>query len=116
MATRIEKGFRAAGDQQHEGEFKQEFLEAYRKQYGESGITADQTWELYTSAREQRRGKKTEGGQIGEQQQKQIFEELHADFKKDYTAAHGNNKVNDDQAWALVQDIIRNKRKKWPKH
>ncbi|CAF1559820.1 unnamed protein product, partial [Adineta steineri] len=36
MATRIEKGFRAAGDQQHEGEFKQEFLEAYRKQYGES--------------------------------------------------------------------------------
>lgn len=119
--------------QRREGEFKQAFLEEYRKRYGDSLITADQTWELFTAMKEQWRAKKMERhgehrspsnrdksprdrshspGQFGERR-KQMFEELHTDFQKDYATAHGNDKINAEQAWTLIQQVKQKKREKW---
>ncbi|CAF1310692.1 unnamed protein product [Adineta steineri] len=127
--------------QKHEAEFKQFFDDEYRKRYNDSTISAEQTWELFVGIKDQWRAKKREqwkgkheGHEQGkheghgkgsgsrspshspsrwEEKRKQMQTELHTEFEKDYTTAHGNNKINADQAWALVQQVKKNKREKF---
>ena len=129
--------------QQFEAEFKQAFLDEYKKRFGDQLISADQTWELYQAIQEQWHAKKKErrhsppGQHHGppppegapghhwpppdfEEKRKQITAELQQDFQSNFTAAHGSNKINADQAWSLIQQIKQKKREKWkynrPKH
>jgi hypothetical protein len=131
---------------QHEAEFKQEFLDEYRKRYGDQLISAEQTWELYQAIDErwhakmkERRHQPQHGsrsppqhgsqspprhgshspprhgspGRHFEEKRKQVLAELQQDFQKDFTAAHGTNKVNADQAWLLIQKVKKTKFEKW---
>jgi len=126
--------------QQHQAEFKQEFLNEYRKRYGDALISAEQTWELYQAVeerwhakmKERRRHSKSHshspssdhgdhspnrphhgGPPHFEAKRKQILSELHQDFEKDFTTAHGTTKINADQAWSLIQKVQHNKHEKW---
>jgi hypothetical protein len=131
---------------QREAEFKQEFLDEYRKRYGDELISAEQTWELYQVLEERWHAKMKErrhqahhgsrspphhGSQSPprhdshspprhgsprrhfEEKRKQVFAELHQDFQKDFTAAHGTDKINVDQAWSLIQKVKQAKFEKW---
>jgi hypothetical protein len=129
--------------QQREAEFKQEFLDEYKKRHGDSLISAEQTWELYQAVEERWHAKKKEhrqqrrsspsheqGGSPSrhhgssphhrrhspahfEEKRKQIFTELHQDFQTNFTTAHGAEKVNAEQAWSLIQKVQHTKREKW---
>lgn len=48
-----------------------------------------------------------------EEKRKEILTELQQEFEKDFTTAHGSNKVNADQAWSLIQKVQQNKHQKW---
>jgi hypothetical protein len=138
---------------QHEAEFKQEFLDEYRKRYGDEQISAEQTWELFQVLEErwhakmkERRHQKRHGSRSSshsshspphhgskspsrhgsrspkrhgsprrhfEEKRKQVLAELQQDFQKDFTTAHGTNKVNVDQAWELIQKVKKSKFEKW---
>jgi len=122
--------------QQRQAEFKQEFLDEYRKQYGDAPISGEQTWALYQGIKERRLAKKKEHRHSPthshspprdgdnpaphhrdhhhfEEKHKEILAELHQEFEKDFTTAHGTNKINADQAWLLIQQVQHNKREKW---
>jgi hypothetical protein len=101
--------------QQREAELKQEFQDEYHKQHGDELISAEQTWEFYRAVKEHWMAKKKDHHHF-EEKRNQIFAELHQDFQKDYTAAHGTNKVNADQAWLLIQKVQQIKRERWAAH
>jgi hypothetical protein len=42
-----------------------------------------------------------------------MLAELQQDFQKDFTAAHGTNNINADQAWLLIHTVQQKKREKW---
>ena len=123
---------------QREAEFKQEFLDEYRKRYGDELISAEQTWELFQVLEENWHAKMKERRHRGhhgsrsprhhgshspkhhgsprrhfEEKRKQVLAELQQDFQKDFTATHGTNQVNIDQAWELIQKVKKSKFEKW---
>ncbi|UJR23921.1 hypothetical protein I4U23_026893 [Adineta vaga] len=116
---------------QHEAEFKQEFVDEYRKRYGDGLISAEQTWELFQAVEDRWHAKMKErrpppphhggpppphhGGPPPhfEEKRKEILAELQQDFQKDFASAHGTNKVNADQAWLLIQQVQTKKHEKW---
>jgi hypothetical protein len=125
---------------QHQTELKQEFLEVYRERYGDALISAEQTWELYEVIHERWRAKMKERHRSPphshsppphhdehpphhsgpphhlEEIRKQVHSELQQDFQKDFTTAHGTNKINVDQAWLLIQKVQHNKHDKLEAH
>jgi len=123
--------------QQRQAEFKQEFLDEYRNRYGDALISAEQTWELYQAIEERRHAKKKErrhspphshspppqdgdhppphhrGPHHFEEERKEFLSELQQEFQKDFTTAHGTDKINADQALLLIQKVQRSKHEKW---
>jgi len=125
--------------QKWQAEFKQEFLDEYRKRYGDALISAEQTWELYQAIEERRHAKMKErrhspphshspprkegehsphhrGPHHFEEKRKEMLSELQQEFQNDFTTAHGTNKINADQAFLLIQKVQRSKHEKWEAH
>lgn len=124
---------------QREAEFKQEFLDEYKKRHGDALISAEQTWELYQAVEERWHAKMKQrrsspphhddrssssphqgdrsphrgGPRRFEEKRKEVHAELQQEFQKDFATSHGTNTVNIDQAWALIQKVQQGKREKW---
>lgn len=107
---------------QRAAEFKQEFLDEYRKQHGDALISAEQTWELYQIVEERWHAKMKErrshpshrgGPHHFEEKRKQILSGLQQDFQNDFSTAHGTDNVSVDQAWSLIQKVQQTKHEKW---
>ena len=108
-----------------EAEFKQAFIDEYRKQYGDSLISSSQTWKLYRTVKDNWRAKMRERHAPPDQRysshqqdhlpphleekRKQMQLELQKEFQKVYTVAHGTNKINAEQACVLLQKVKENK-------
>ena len=126
--------------QKFEAEFKQEFLDEYRKRHGDALISAEQTWELYQAVEERWHAKMKERRHSPsrhhgpppphhgdhsppphhrgppphfEEKRKEILSELKEEFQKDFTTSHGSSTVNADQAWSLIQKVQQKKREKF---
>jgi hypothetical protein len=107
--------------QKQEAEFKQTFIDEYRKRYGDSLVSADQAWRLFRTVKDGWRAKMKEhhphpdqgdsshqhdhsSTQI-EEKRKQMQAQLQADFQRFYTAKHGTNKINAEQTCALLEKV-----------
>jgi hypothetical protein len=107
--------------QKQEAEFKQTFIDEYRRRYGDSLVSADQAWRLFRTVKDGWRAKMKQShphpdqgdsshqhdhssAQV-EEKRKQMQAELQADFQRFYTAKYGTNKINAEQTCALLEKV-----------
>ncbi|CAF1414264.1 unnamed protein product [Adineta steineri] len=123
---------------QHEAEFQQDFLNEYRKRYGDASISSDQVWELFQATEDQwhakmkerhRRHSPNHGGPPPhhggppphhggppphfEEMRKRVLSELQQEFYNDFKTTYSANKINADQAWVLIQKLQKSKHEKF---